>query len=490
MRYLTGADAAPVKRVLQRQKSMDPKIPPHARTAHTIASAGGPPQQYAALQAFRRLSDTAGVHSRVALKGAGKHPPSLPHAVAFANKKFEYAPTPQHVQFHLKGKGVPAQSAARGGSIQSFEDAGGVQDPSAIDPTQQMADAGAPTQAPASDAQTPITMDIDGAQHAITSDQLQNLVSQPFDQLIQNPQKALSSWQQIKQSLSNAGNQLVGQQMKNAMTPSGTEIGFGGNGNPNEDNIIPKENWGARSDRAINSGSGDQGEPVTGNAPGVSPAAQAYNAANPQQQLGSPGQPSVADYDRAYGNSMQSRAGLAGRPANPQEKAAIDKMNEQGGTPDIPAPQGEAQQTETLPNGQKRVTEAALGNPKAETQKEAEDIQDQIASEHAQSLGDAVFLKNQGINPGNALTQGVGRASRTSSGQPTRTGGGGQRGQPTRAASAPKAPKAPRAASAPKAPKAPRAPRRVYGRGHAGLGTYQEMADGSAQFLGPQNLTG
>jgi hypothetical protein len=181
MRYLTGADAAPVKRVLQRQKSMDPKIPPHARTAHTIASAGGPPQQYAALQAFRRLSDTAGVHSRVALKGAGKHPPSLPHAVAFANKKFEYAPTPQHVQFHLKGKGVPAQSAARGGSIQSFEDAGGVQDPSAIDPTQQMADAGAPTQAPASDAQTPITMDIDGAQHAITSDQLQNLVSQPFD---------------------------------------------------------------------------------------------------------------------------------------------------------------------------------------------------------------------------------------------------------------------------------------------------------------------
>jgi hypothetical protein len=30
----------------------------------------------------------------------------------------------------------------------------------------------------------------------------------------------------------------------------------------------------------------------------------------------------------------------------------------------------------------------------------------------------------------------------------------------------------------------------VYGRGHAGLGTYQEMANGQAQYLGPQNLTG
>jgi hypothetical protein len=36
----------------------------------------------------------------------------------------------------------------------------------------------------------------------------------------------------------------------------------------------------------------------------------------------------------------------------------------------------------------------------------------------------------------------------------------------------------------------PSKPRRVYGHGHAGLGTYQEMADGSAQYLGPQNLTG
>ena len=34
------------------------------------------------------------------------------------------------------------------------------------------------------------------------------------------------------------------------------------------------------------------------------------------------------------------------------------------------------------------------------------------------------------------------------------------------------------------------APRRVFGRGHAGLGTYQEMPDGTAQYLGPQNLTG
>ena len=33
-------------------------------------------------------------------------------------------------------------------------------------------------------------------------------------------------------------------------------------------------------------------------------------------------------------------------------------------------------------------------------------------------------------------------------------------------------------------------PRRVYGRGHAGLGTYQEMPNGQALFLGAQDVTG
>ena len=147
MRYLTGADAAPVQRVLQKHKMLQ-HLPPTARTIHNIASAGGPQQQYQTLQAYRKLSDAAGVHAKVALNGNGKLPPSLPHAIAFANKKFEYTPSPVQLQFHLKGQGKPTQQAARGGVIQSFDDGGDVQQgadaaPDTNDPTQQLAAAGA-----------------------------------------------------------------------------------------------------------------------------------------------------------------------------------------------------------------------------------------------------------------------------------------------------------------------------------------------------------
>jgi hypothetical protein len=163
MRYLTGADSAPVKQVLQQQQRQDPKLPPVGRTAHTIAQAGGPAQQYAVMQAFRRLSDAASAHAKVSLTGAGKHPPSLPHAVAFANKKFEYTPSPLQISFALKGAGKPTQSATRkptqntyrGGGIQAFDDGGAVEDDGGdttpnSNPISQVnaADANAPTSAP------------------------------------------------------------------------------------------------------------------------------------------------------------------------------------------------------------------------------------------------------------------------------------------------------------------------------------------------------
>src|SRR5208282_5456749 len=290
------------------------------------------------------------------------------------------------------------------------------------DPIDQMGAAGAPssaptsdTQAPASDTQGPINMVVTdpqtGAQtgHAITSDQLQSLVSQPFDETMKSRDPG-SAWDRLVQTLSAAGRSIA-----NTPTPEGGEIGTN----------IP-EQWQARSNPAINPGAAMAGEKVTGNQPGVSPAAQAYNAANPQRQLGSPGEPSVSDYERAYGNSMQSRAGLAGRPPKPQEQAAIDKMNEQGGTPDQAmidrlSPRGEAQQTETLPNDRTRVIEAALHNPVSEQNQEQEDIIAQNAQQHQQDIAEALMLKNQGINPGNIERGGGG-------GGTARGGGGTARG--------------------------------------------------------------
>ena len=192
MRYLAGADAAPIPQVLRRQKSMDPKLSPTARTAHTIASAGGPQQQYATLQAFRRLSDAAGTHAKVALSGNGKIPASLNHAVMFANKKFEYAPSPLHIQFNLKGQ---KQQAARGGGIQSFDDGGDV----GPDPSQQLSDAGAPTQAPSSDSQAPITATVQPLtggspqQFDISPDQLQTLVGTQYDKWLTSAADVLNA---------------------------------------------------------------------------------------------------------------------------------------------------------------------------------------------------------------------------------------------------------------------------------------------------------
>ena len=372
----------------------------------------------------------------------------------------------------MKGQ-KPAQRAASGGGIQSFDDGGDV-GPSS-DPTQQIADAGAPPP----DSAAPITMNVtdlntgDTTQHAITSDQLQSLVSGTYDSYVAHPQETL--WQATQRVANKVGSAIA-----NTPTPEGGEI----NNMTTTPSGVPvtaqPEGWQNRSSPSINPGSVYQGEKVTGNQPGVSPAVQAYNNANPQRQLGSPGEPSVADFERAYGNRMQQNAGLAGRAPTQEEQAAIDKMNEQGGTPNVPEPSGSSQQTETLPNGRTRVTEAALGNPVTETKQETEDIINQNAAQHQQDLAEAIMLKNAGINPGNiGRPEGATTAPRSRQGVPGR-----QAGQRAPAARAKPAARPPIRAGR------TRGPRRVYGSGHAGLGTYQELADGTAQYLGPQNMTG
>ena len=228
MRYLSGADSAPVPQVLRRQKSIDPSLPPTARTVHTIASAGGPQQQYQALQAFRRLSDNAATHAKVSLTGNGKQPASLPHAVMFANKKFEYQPTPYHVSFALKGKGKPTNKAARGGIIQSFDDGGDVgldvgmsssgsgdTDP---DPISQMAGAGAPITMNVSDLQTGQTQSQD-----ITPAQLQSLASGSFDSYVAHPTETLS--QAVERAQANAEAGGVNEPIQQSQGSVGQRIG-------------------------------------------------------------------------------------------------------------------------------------------------------------------------------------------------------------------------------------------------------------------------
>ena len=211
MRYLTGADAAPIPHVLRTMQTMQG----HGRAARAVASGQTPQQKYAILQALRRLSDNAGTHAKVSLTGNGKIPASLPHAVMFANKKFEYQPTPYHVSFALKGK--PTNRAARGGVIQALDDGGDVGSDAGGDggsnPTQQLADAGAP-----------ITMDVTNLQNGqtqsqdITPDQLQSLTSGTFDSYIAHPEDTLT------QALQRASHTSYGPQKEHLAIKGSQEV--------------------------------------------------------------------------------------------------------------------------------------------------------------------------------------------------------------------------------------------------------------------------
>ena len=138
MRYLTGADAAPIPQVLQRMNSM--RGPGGA--AKAVASGRTPQEQYAIMQGLRKLSNAAGAHAKASLQGNAQVPASLNHAVMFANKKFEYTPAGKHITFSLKGQKTPTQNTATGGLIQSFDDGG------QVDPAQQFGSVGMPTDAP------------------------------------------------------------------------------------------------------------------------------------------------------------------------------------------------------------------------------------------------------------------------------------------------------------------------------------------------------
>ena len=520
MRYLTGADAAPIPQVLRRQKSMDPKLPPAARTAHTIASAGGPQQQYATLQAFRRLSDAAGTHAKVALSGNGKIPASLNHAVMFANKKFEYAPSPLHIQFNLKGQ---KQQAARGGGIQSFDDGGDV----GPDPSQQLSDAGAPSQAPSSDSQAPITMqatDLQSGQTAaqdITPQQLNTILGQTYDNILQIPQQSQGS---LEDRLEKFFPGLAGVERGGQYSP------------PGEGDIASQAqpDWGKLRQTGLPGGtpgenfSTSPGQPTPDEEAQIGQSTTGISGENPYNKSGlSSGQPTP---EEARGIAANQNWGPVGeRPApeiqvwNPDtgkwDRMAPEEYDAMSGKdPTIPVkimdPNSPGQWktistqdfnnnfetiTQRYPTrgtkldmsggtagggGQPTVIRAGVPNNasagerqnliRAGQQSSSDLNQRMIQSTAAASQREQEAMSQQGETERTAMQIRAAKEGGGSGG-----GGGGTSGRRRRRR---------RFATGGAVPNDQ--PRRVYGRGHAGLGTYQEMPNGQALFLGAQDVTG
>ena len=493
MRYLSGADAAPVQHVLQRHKTMDPSLPGTARTIHNIAGAGDPQQQYQTLQAYRRLSDNAATHAKVSLTGNGKQPASLPHAVMFANKKFEYQPTPYHVSFALKGKGKPTNKAARGGVIQSFDDGGDVGPDQSPDPISQMAGAGAPITMNVSDLQTGQTQSQD-----ITPAQLQSLASGSFDSYVAHPTETLS--QAVERAQANAEAGGVNEPIQQSQGSVGQRIG----------NFIPSaiKNAG-QSNQANAPGEADISGTIepdwsqvkrTGLAPGPEATTGDQGAAAAGT---SPGQPAPGEGPMSPFNLPVANKDRTAVPVGKVTSSALPPATEPiNNTRDIPG-------TEIDKNGVRRVTDPQAYDDFRNGRTNFDfntTPSEQGAQPYSSQVGTPQTELNQESAPSNGATPtvnrfGIGQESAPQAADIARRGGEAARlsAEQSRAAeprqatpsgqSGQRAPAA-RARQARGRPARGRIPRRVYGPGHAGLGTYQELADGTAQYLGPQNLTG
>jgi hypothetical protein len=546
MRYLSGADAAPIPQVLQRQKSHDPSLPATARTIHTIAGAGGPQQQYQTLQAFRRLSDNAATHAKVSLTGNGKQPASLPHAVMFANKKFEYQPTPYHVSFALKGKGKPTNKAARGGAIQSFDDGGGVEPDAGTtdqnaqyDPINQMAGAGAPITMNISDLKTGQTQSQD-----VTPQDLQKLVSGTFDSYVAHPSETLAQAVEQAQATGEAGGVYgpiqqpegtVGSRLRKLVPSAIMNAGQSNQGNPPGEADISgttQPNWTQTKQAGLPGGtpgselSTSPGQPSPNEAAQMGQSTAGISATSPggQLQLGehgeigsttSPGQPTPGEARQIAANSnwgpidttpdtgIQVWNAKTGKwdDSTPEEYDAIRGKNP--ATPvRIPDPANpDSWKTVTtayfnqnyrdIVNPGPREKPAVTGGQPDVTYGAGERTTNPVETEGPET-NSGINVNRYGVNQGNAL-QAQRSAEAGQAAIPSRNDGGGEgaaEGAAATRGARQAAPRAQRAAPRARAPRAARSPRRVYGRGHAGLGTYQEMADGTAQYLGPQNLTG
>ena len=535
MRYLTGADAAPIPHVLRTMQTMQG----HGRAARAVASGQTPQQKYAILQALRRLSDNAGTHAKVSLTGNGKIPASLPHAVMFANKKFEYQPTPYHIQFGLKGQKQPtqraaggggiqdpgefgpgsvgdqnyamqdqqitadqadagapdkggfgpgsrldqeyaSQNAARGGVIQALDDGGDVGSDAGGDggsnPTQQLADAGAPITMDVTDLQNGQTQSQD-----ITPDQLQSLTSGTFDSYIGHPEDTLT------QALQRASHTSYGPQ----------QGAFGNQGQP-------------RSLEAPQPGPPGEGDISSQAPPAWQNKPENFQESGPQVdvQPGTQGGSTrtFRPQDAEFGVNNQFSGAPTGQVTSSQLPPATEPINN---TRDIPG-------TEIDANGVRRITDPQAyddfrsGRTNFDFNKESTEAGAQPYSSQAGTPQTNV-PDVPPRQPGEPVTVVRANPPGVPGFQPETQEGGapgtnsrmGTISSPALRAGRPPPPGAPQQPSpqmqAPRTSKAPRAsrtqmrrpaPRRVFGRGHAGLGTYQEMPDGTAQYLGPQNLTG
>ena len=604
MRYLTGADAAPVPQVMQHMKSLSG----HGRAARTVAAGKTPQQQYAIMQALRRLSDAASTHAKVSLHGNGRIPASLPHAVMFANKKFEYAPSPLHIQFGLKGqkpaqraasgggiqdpgefgpgsvgdqnyamqdqqitgdqadasdpnkggfgpgsrldKEYASQNAALGGGIQSFDDGGDVSaegdtdngpnpatNTQGSDPISQMADAGAPITMNVSDLQSGQNTSMD-----ITPQQLENtILGQRYDDIIQKGQASQGDigdriakfFPGLVSTTRTGGAQYSppGEGDINAQTQPDwstlRQTGLpGGQGNlntlvgqPSPDEAIQMGNDATTGISGVGSGQqpglGEHGEAGTTTAPGQPSPGEARGMAANQNwgpidttpdkgiqmwnaQTGKWEDSTLEEFDAIRGKDPNAPVRIPD-PANPDSWKTVTTgyVNQNFRALQNPGPRENAPVT----GGQPDVTYGA--EDRTTTPVDAEGPTTNAPVKVVRGMPPAypgfapeTIEGNFGVNPVSPIQRGPTEPA------PRRIGG--NEGTPQRAARPARAVSRNRPhpmrrrhgaidtgqQAAAQGGSIQARPRRVYGHGHRGLGTYQEMPDGQAQYLGPHNLTG
>lgn len=195
--YLLGANAMPQQQLQQLEAKIDPQgsMDPSTRALLAVASAGGPDQQFAALQGYRQKFDAYRSFSRAALTGTAQKPADLNAAVTAANQAYGNLPNGSSMQFAPAKGGVAVTvkpAGKSGGKVKGFDSGGGVPDPT-DDQTDDTSN---------DDTSEQIAGEAGAGTTYLTPDQLNSFLAKfgTFDQLMDQPvAKALSNAQQAPQ---------------------------------------------------------------------------------------------------------------------------------------------------------------------------------------------------------------------------------------------------------------------------------------------------
>ena len=114
--YLMGAGAMPQQQLAQIEAKIDPQgtMDPNQRALLAVASAGGPDQQFSAMQGYRQKFDAYRSFARAALNGTSAKPPNMAAATQAANSAYANVPNGNSIQFTRAKGGVVVHTAQLG----------------------------------------------------------------------------------------------------------------------------------------------------------------------------------------------------------------------------------------------------------------------------------------------------------------------------------------------------------------------------------------